>query len=261
MLLATACLFLFIDCRLTVITLAGFVVLCLVAPLFPAFGFFLSIISRGRTGEKTVALTFDDGPDPHTTLPLLELLRKHEVAATFFVTGQQAEQHPDLVREILAQGHTLGNHSYSHDNLVMFKSVQTIFREIETSEKVFSKFKVRTLAFRPPVGVTGPRLKPALLRSNHFVVNFNRRAFDGGNRWIKRLSEKILKQITPGDIILLHDVRPHPPSGVTDWLQKVEEILTGIDQMGFEIRPLAKIIGRSVMINLESESQGGDELK
>ncbi len=260
-LLAAACLLVFIDCRLTVVTLAGFIVLCLAAPFFPCFGFFLPVISRGRKGEKAVALTFDDGPDPQTTLPLLDLLRKYKASATFFVTGRLAEQHPDLIKEILVQGHTLGNHSYTHDNLLMFRSVQTIFREIETSEKIFCKFKVRTLAFRPPVGVTGPRLKQALLKSNHFAVNFNRRAFDGGNRWIKRLSERILKRIAPGDIILLHDVRPHPPSGVTDWLQRVEQILTGIKQMGFEIRPLDEIIGRPVMIDLEVKSRGGDKLK
>ncbi|MDP2644444.1 MAG: polysaccharide deacetylase family protein [Desulfobacterales bacterium] len=238
----------FFDVRLPLLVLAGFIILCFAAPFFPRFGFYLPIISRGSPDKKAVALTFDDGPDPLSTPHLLALLGKHRVKATFFVTGQKAAEHPGLIKEILLQGHTVGNHSYTHNNLVMFRSCKSIVREIESAQKVLSDFGVLALAFRPPVGITGPRLWPALIKSDRYIVNFSCRAFDGGNRWIKGLSRKILHRIGPGDIVLLHDVRPHQPFLLGHWLQETELILSGIKNKGLAVWPLDEIIDRPVMM-------------
>ena len=153
---------LFFDMRLAVIPLAGFLLVCIAAPFFPRFGFYLPIISRGTSGKRAVALTFDDGPDPLSTPQLLRLLLKHKAKATFFVTGKKAVEHPELIKEIIRHGHSIGNHSYIHNNLVMFKSCKSIAKEIESVQNVLSDFGVLPLAFRPPVGITGPRLRPAL---------------------------------------------------------------------------------------------------
>ncbi|MDF1592781.1 MAG: polysaccharide deacetylase family protein [Desulfobacterales bacterium] len=246
--LTGAGLLLFFDVRLSVLILAGFFILCIAAPFFPRFSFYLPIISRGTPDKKAVALTFDDGPDPLSTLPLLDLLRKHRAPATFFVTGRKAAEHPEIMKAILDQGHSVGNHSYTHNNLVMFRSCKTIIREIEAAQNVLNDFGVLALAFRPPVGITGPRLGPALVKTDRYIVNFSCRALDGGNRWIKGLSKKILKQVGPGDIVLLHDVRPHPPYALNDWLKEMELILTGINDKGLSVWPLAQIIGRPVMV-------------
>jgi peptidoglycan-N-acetylglucosamine deacetylase len=112
----------FVDLRLTAIPLAMFLILCLIAPFIPGFGFFLPIVSRGRREYRAVALTFDDGPDPATTRRLLDVLSRHGISATFFVTGLRASAHRDLVREILSRGHTLGNHSYSHSPFLMLRA-------------------------------------------------------------------------------------------------------------------------------------------
>ena len=246
--LVIAILLLFFDVCLAVTPLAGFLLLCIVAPFFPRFGFFLPIISRGTSGKKAVALTFDDGPDPLSTPQLLQLLLKHRVKATFFVAGKKAAEHPELIKEILLLGHSIGNHSYTHNNLVMFRSCKSIVKEIESAQNVLNDFGVMPLAFRPPVGITGPRLRPALLKSGMYIVNFSCRAFDGGNRWIKGLSKNILKRIRSDDIILLHDVRPHKPSLFSYWLNEIELIISGIKDKGLVVLPLAEIIGRPVMI-------------
>jgi peptidoglycan/xylan/chitin deacetylase (PgdA/CDA1 family) len=247
---------LFFDVRLSVLLLAGFIILCIAAPFFPRFGFYLPIISRGTPHKKAVALTFDDGPDPQSTPHLLDLLQKHQIKATFFVTGQKAAQNPELMMEILRQGHSVGNHSYTHNNLVMFTSCQSIIRELEAAQNVLSNFGVLALAFRPPVGITGPRLWPALKKTDRYLVNFSCRSFDGGNRWIKGLSEKILKRIGPGDIVVLHDVRPHKPFLLGYWLNEMELILSGITNKGLAVWPLAEIIGRPVMVVQDSRGQG-----
>ncbi len=256
--LAGAALLAFWDPRLSVIVLAGFILLCAVASLLPRFGFFLPIISRGDAAKKAVALTFDDGPDPLFTTPLLRLLAKHGIKATFFVLGKRAAAHPELVKEIVHQGHTIGNHSYTHDSLVMFRSSSSIAGEIIATQQVLQKLDVRPLAFRPPMGITGPRLQPALSEAGLYLVNFSCRAMDGGNRWIKNLAQKILRRIQPGDIIALHDAAPPNPALLPAWLKQIERLLDGIRAKGLTVLPLAEMIDRPVMI-AASEDKGLQE--
>jgi hypothetical protein len=87
-----------------------------------------------------------------------------------------------------------------------------------------------------------------------YTVNFSCRAGDGGNRWIKNISKKILKRIRPGDIVVLHDVRPHKQSLLTYWLNEMDLIVSGLKEKGLAVLPLAEIIGRPVMIT----KTGGD---
>jgi len=243
-----AIFFLFIDVRLSLIPLLGFILLCLVAPFFPRFGFFLPIISRGISGENAIALTFDDGPDPLSTPLLLRLLSKYRVKATFFVSGKKAARHPELIEAILLRGHLIGNHSYSHDNLIFLKRSQVIVKEIESTENVLRDFGIRPIAFRPPAGITSPRIRKALLQSDVYITNFSCRAFDGGNRWIENISRNILKRIRPDDIVLLHDIRLKNERLTRHWLNEVELILIGLKDKGLSVLPLSEIIGKPVMI-------------
>lgn len=236
-----------IDGRLAILPLLGFVLLCAAAPFFPRFGFFVPVISRGRSGKRAVALTFDDGPDPDTTPELLRLLAAHGVQATFFVTGARANAHPDLVREILARGHDIGNHSYHHDPLLMFRGRRALAEEIFRTQRTLNRLGVHPFAFRPPAGITGPRLGPVLRDADLYTLNFSRRAFDHGNRRIENLSKKILDRIRPDDIVLLHDTCPHPKRLIPVWLREIERILAGITTRGLTVLPVSEIIGRPVM--------------
>ncbi|RJQ85401.1 MAG: polysaccharide deacetylase family protein [Desulfobacteraceae bacterium] len=236
-----------VDVRLTILFLGAFLLLCVSAPFFPGFSFFLPIISKGRRDRAAVALTFDDGPDPVSTPLLLDLLDRHQAKATFFVTGKRARRHPHLVAEILARGHTIGNHTYSHDIFVMFKSHQTLVREIETAQQVFRGLGIVPLAFRPPVGITNPRLTRALAETGLYIVNFSRRAGDRGNRRVRHLADRILRRLRWGDIIMLHDVQPKDETLLSCWRDQIEAVLAGVDQRGIAILPLARLIERPVM--------------
>jgi peptidoglycan/xylan/chitin deacetylase (PgdA/CDA1 family) len=233
--------------QLAVIPLGFFVLLCLVAPFLPRVGFFLPVISRRETVCRVVALTFDDGPDPDVTPQLLELLRLHGVPATFFVAGARAERHPWLIREILSRGHTLGNHSYHHDPLLMLRSRAKLRNEVARTQDVLSAFGVRSLAFRPPVGITNSRLPGVLRELGMYCVTFSCRAFDRGNRRIAGLSEIILKKVRPGHIIVLHDVAPKGGEGVGEWLVETEQIVSGLKKQGYQILSLSELIDRPVM--------------
>ena len=236
-----------VDVRLTTVPLSMFILLCAGAPFLPRYGFFLSVVSRGTTGRKAVALTFDDGPDPVSTPDLLRLLARHQVYATFFVNGTKAEQFPDLVREILNQGHTIGNHTHTHDNLVMLKSSQALKREIETAQQVLKRFGIAPLAFRPPVGVTNPKLRGVLEELGMYTLNFSCRAGDRGNRNIRRLARRILSRVHPDAIIALHDVRPRNGNTVTAWIREIDLIVWGLKKRRYAVLPLSELIGRPVM--------------
>jgi len=234
---------------LAVIPLAGFLLLCLAAPFFPCFGFYLPVICKGASGKKAMAITFDDGPDPLTTPLLLKLLLKRQVKATFFVTGEKAAAHPQLVKEIVRQGHLVGNHSFKHSYWILFKTSATIVEDIEAAQNVLNDFGIRPLAFRPPAGITSPGLRSALLKTGMYLVNFSCRPLDGGNRRINNIAIKILKRIRPDDIILLHDGRPPDPSLIPTWLNEIENLLTGIETKGLMVIPLSELIGKPVMIS------------
>ena len=239
-------LFWFINPWFALVPLALFPVVSFLAALIPGFSYYLPVISRGRKGQEGVALTFDDGPDPLVTPALLDLLDRWEIKATFFVTGERTERYPDLVRSILARGHTIGNHSYSHSPALMLLGKQRLKREVESAQTLLKQFGIVPLAFRPPVGVTSGHLWRVLLEAGMFCVNFSCRAGDMGNRRIKHLALRILGKVRPRDIILLHDVAP-PKGDVDHLLAEFEAILDGLRQRGLAVRPLAQLIGKEIM--------------
>lgn len=246
-------LFLFHASLVFIVPLAVFFILCVAAPFFPSRGFFLPVISRGHTGKNFVSLTFDDGPDPETTRPLLKLLEKGGIKATFFVTGERVVLFGELISEILAQGHDVGNHSYRHDPFLMLRNTTTVFREIESTQTALKRFCIAPAAFRPPVGITNPRLANVLKQLGLYCVTFTCRAFDAGNRNIRGLCERILNKVKPDDIILLHDIRPGGNTTAEDFLQEVGLLLTGLKNKGLQVVPLAELIGKPIMRKMRNE--------
>jgi peptidoglycan/xylan/chitin deacetylase (PgdA/CDA1 family) len=223
-----------------------YIVLCVVASFFPRINFFLPVISRGNTGQNLVALTFDDGPTEPTTRQVLELLDKYSVKATFFASGVNALKYPDIIKEIIARGHTIGNHSFHHNLFVMLGSYNYLYQEIFRAQEVLRKMGIQTLAFRPPVGIINPKLAPILDKLGMFCVTFSCRAFDAGNRRVKSISSKIIKKVKADDIILLHDVTPRRKEDSVILLSEIENILQGLIIKGLKIVPLSDLIGRDI---------------
>jgi len=244
---------LFFNVTLAPLPLVLFVLICCLAPLFTRLSFYLPIISRGERGAKGVALTFDDGPDPEVTPRLLELLARRGVTATFFVTGERAQRHPEIVRAILADGHAVGNHSYSHSPLLMLQGRAALRREVASAQAVLRQFGIVPLAFRPPVGITNSRLWRVLLENGMFCVNFSRRACDMGNRRVAGLARRLLAQVKARDIVLLHDVAPRQ-GDVAQLLNEFSLLIDGLAGKGLEIVPLARLIGKEVMQSGQSDA-------
>jgi len=245
---------------LAMVPLAAFVLACLIAPFRPRSSFFLPVISKGKAGATKIALTFDDGPWPHSTPALLDLLAKYRLKATFFVVGSQVKAHQDLMQAILAGGHTVGNHSYFHDNILMLRCTRTLKRDIRLTQRVLAQAGVRPLFFRPPVGITNSRLGSVLDRLELRALTFSCRVYDRGNRDIRNLAAKVLSKVQPGDIVLLHDCPP--ANGGTDtWLQELEQLFQALERQRMVV-PLAELIGQPVMVsargNTVDQSKGSN---
>jgi peptidoglycan/xylan/chitin deacetylase (PgdA/CDA1 family) len=233
---------------LAMLPLAAYVGTCCLAPFFPQWGWYLPIVSRGSRRSQAVALTFDDGPDPRATPAILALLDRHGVKATFFLLGRRAARHPELVDAIIAKGHTVGNHSYSHDPTLMLRPARHLSADIEAAQHLLTGHGIRPLAFRPPVGITNPLLRSVLERLDLFAVNFSCRAYDLGNRRLENLAAKLLGRVRPGDILLLHDTAPPTAADMGRWLSEVDKLLVGLGRKGLRVTPLADLIGREVMV-------------
>lgn len=236
----------FLEPVLAVFPLALFLLLCLVAPFFPSWSFFLPVISRGPAGTKGISLTFDDGPSPDSTPPLLELLDRHGLQATFFVVGEKAARHPELIADILKRGHTIGNHSFSHDYLLMLREARTLREDIRRTQSVLAESGITPLVFRPPAGAIGPRLKEVLAGEELVTVTYSCRALDRGNRNIRNLAARILRRLRAGRIIMLHDLPPRHEELTPSWLAELDRLFTVLTR-DYRVVPLEELIGRPVM--------------
>ena len=175
----------------------------------PASGVFARPVLHARTGRHEVALTFDDGPDPRWTTPVLDLLDARQQRATFFVIGARAERHPELLREITRRGHEVANHSWFHSYLTVFKSPRTLARELErTNSVVCAATGTRPRWFRTPVGLLSPRIPEAARLAGLELVSWSTNARDGVARTtVAQALKRLEGGLVPGAILVLHDAR------------------------------------------------------
>jgi peptidoglycan/xylan/chitin deacetylase (PgdA/CDA1 family) len=173
-------------------------------------GFYLSAQCRFKPSGKEVALTFDDGPDPIQTPVILDLLKTAGFKATFFCVGEHLKNHPELVKKIIAEGHTIGNHTYSHSNGFPLFSAKKMKTEIEATQKLIEQFyPAEEQWFRPPFGVTNPTLAKALKNTNLKIAGWSIRSFDTKNLPKEKILNRITSKLKPGEIILMHDTSQH----------------------------------------------------
>lgn len=167
--------------------------------------FFLK--SKCKSEDKSkIHLTFDDGPSPETTPKILNVLKKHNQKATFFCIGHKIEKHPEIVKQIIEQGHEVGNHSYSHSNFFDFWGSKKIISEIEQTNKLIKEITEKDCnIFRPPFGITNPHIALSVKNLKMKVIGWSIRSLD-----TVKTKQKVLQRIKNaknGDIILFHDTK------------------------------------------------------
>lgn len=199
-------------------------------------GVYLKMLNRLKTIEKCVALTFDDGVDPVRTPKVLGVLKKYNVKACFFVIGEKAEAHPEIIERIVAEGHIIGNHSYSHKSVFPFFPTQKMIADLQKTEDIVHKITgLRMKLFRPPFGVTNPFVMQAVQRLRYTPVGWSIRSLDTQNRPVEKIMQRIMRKTHPGGVILLHDDRPGSD-------QLTENLVRDLLQQGFSIRRIDKLL-------------------
>ena len=163
----------------------------------------IDTITHVRTGEPLVALTFDDGPHPQFTPLLLDLLAQYEAKATFFMVGKEAEKYPEVVQQVINQGHAIGNHSWSHPSFVELRSLAEWKVEVRQCEQVLNLNGLRL--FRPPYGHQNMKSRLALFFLRYKVVGWSVEAQDWVAQTPGEMADRLIQQIKSGSIVLLHD--------------------------------------------------------
>jgi peptidoglycan/xylan/chitin deacetylase (PgdA/CDA1 family) len=182
------------------------------------------LLARGPHRSGSVCLTFDDGPDPQHTPGLLDALKDHGVVATFFVVGRRVEEHPELVLRMVAEGHVVGGHSFSHSKPGQTSARQLLDEVRRTRDLLAPLIGGDTNLFRPPHGkLTAAKLLGLLSHGQTIVLwnadpkDFARRSTDELVAWFRARPPRA------GDIILMHDNHQHAAGALPELAASARE--------------------------------------
>lgn len=205
-----------------------------------------TISKRAPFKDKVIALTFDDGPDPHRTPIVLDALKKHNMKATFFVLGWRATRYPALVKRIFDEGHTVANHTYNHPAKPSEAAgLNEILKTQEAIKKACGKYPT---IFRPPYGIreswTAKLARHRLMPSVIWTMSSGDTAVND--------SYKVYRNVVftprPGDVVLLHDIQP-------DTAQAIGRITDELAAGGWQSITLDDYFRRWDEIATQQESQ------
>lgn len=167
---------------------------------------FESLNKNPNISKNQIAITFDDGPHPEFTPQVLELLKTYQAKASFFCIGKHIETYPELFKNIIAEGHLVGNHTYSHSNSFGFFSTAKVISELERTNNIVKTISNINLQFyRPAFGVTNPNIKKALQITGLQSIGWSKRSLDTTSLSQKKVLDRVTKNLKKGDVILLHD--------------------------------------------------------
>lgn len=173
--------------------------------VYRGFGMQVDIIRHGSRDLKIVALTFDDGPDPKYTSQILDILKKYDVPATFFVVGKNAERHPEILKRMVEEGHSVGNHTYSHKSLIPLSRAKTYYEIIEADQVIKEIIGYKPVLFRPPRGLYTQYARKLLKREKYTIVLWDVSSRDWAEIRYKDIERNVLNNVKPGSIVLFHD--------------------------------------------------------
>jgi len=212
----------------------------------PGAQIFGPVLARVRADQPVIALTFDDGPSSYTA-QVLDILARYQVKATFFVIGRNVEQYPDLARRIVAEGHAIGNHTYSHPLWAAMETSRHVERELDRAATAIQAATgiVPTL-FRPPHGWRSPWMIRLARSKGYEVVTWSVSPDDWQRPPSQVIVERVLRQARPGAIILLHDgleTKVGPP--VQNTVAALPTIIEELQARGYRFVTIPELMPQS----------------
>lgn len=199
-------------------------------------GFFFPVICGANTTKREIAISFDDGPSENYTREILKILKEEGIQASFFCIGNRIAGNETLLQEMDADGHIIGNHSYSHHFWFDMFSAKKMLRDLEQmDEAMFKAVGYTTSLFRPPYGVTNPNLRKAVIRGQYIPIGWSVRSLDTVIKDEEKLLNRLCARIEPGGIFLFHDTCKITLDILPEFIQEVKK-------RGFQIVPLDKLL-------------------
>lgn len=197
------------------------------------------VYRKNENEYKKIALTFDDGPHPRLTPKILEILDKYKVKATFFTVGINVHYYPETFEKIVARGHEIGNHTYTHPHVSRVDKV-TLRDEIERCEsEIYEHSEYRTKLFRPPEGMVDTGITTLLKELDYKVILWDIDTRDWDHTPASEIADMIINRISSGDIILMHDYisydSPTP--------EALEIFLPVLIERGYQFVTVGELIG------------------
>jgi peptidoglycan/xylan/chitin deacetylase (PgdA/CDA1 family) len=184
----------------TILTIAGLI------PRSRLLGPNITRLPPDAVQRGEVAITIDDGPDPDVTPLVLDILDRQKAKATFFCIGKLAAQHPEICREIVRRGHSIENHSLSHNWYFSLLDPWNIHREVRTAQTILGEITGRAPRFfRATAGLRNPELEPVLAHCGLRLCSWSKRGFDTQVNDADAVFRCLVHDLRAGDILLLHD--------------------------------------------------------
>jgi len=206
----------------------------------PRLQLFGDLVYRVETDQKVVALTFDDGPKPVTTQALLGILKQENVLGTFYLNGVPMYANEKETKLIINAGHEIGNHGYTHSNMVKM-SYEEVVKEIEDTTKIIKEYGYKgEMTFRPPFGKSLFKLPNYLKKNDIPLVTWDVEAatFVDGEDTTEKIVNRTLDQVKPGSIIIFHIM--YEESGAS--LDALPTIIRKLKKNGYSFTTVSKLI-------------------
>lgn len=187
-----------------------------------------------------ISITIDDGPNPLVTPAVLDILDTASARASFFCVGRAIEANPILAREIVRRGHGIENHSYSHSHTFSLLGMYGLRNEISKAQETISQITgFRPGYFRAPAGLRNPLLDPVLQSLNLKLASWTRRGFDTVSKNPQKVLQRLERNMSAGDILLLHDGNcATTEAGKPIVLEVLPQLLASLKRMGLHSVPL-----------------------
>lgn len=197
---------------------------------------------KGRSGTKRVALTFDDGPDDKYTPQILDVLKQHDLPATFFLLGVNAVKYPHMVQRIVDEKHLIGNHSWSHADFRTLNPARLYEEVIKTENLLYNMVGLRTSLLRPPYGEVTKAVMEQLQEMDYKVINWSVDSEDWRANNPGQILQNTLKDVTEEAILLFHSAGPNSIAANVTVLPQLFAILRG---RGYIFVSVAELLGIS----------------
>ena len=207
------------------------------------YQFFGQLVARVNTSQKVVALTFDDGPTPRATDEILSILEEEHIHATFFVIGGELETNMAEAKKIVSAGHELGNHTYSHERMLLV-SPSFVKQEIESTDKLIRDAGYQgEILFRPPYGKKLFALPYYLSKTGRKSITWDVEpdSYPEIAASSDRIAEHVLAKTQPGSIILLHVMYPTGRES----MKAVRKIVDGLKAQGYSFKTVSELLAMS----------------